>query len=90
VRREESDRAIAHLNERAREHEERLLKEGKEAIAREIAERNRRAGWPYRFGQCQAAWGGGRLSGDQPFTSGQPPSFIGRKASAAGMVARSL
>ena len=47
ARREESDRAVAHLNERAREHEERLLKEGKEAIAREIAERNRRAGWPY-------------------------------------------
>jgi hypothetical protein len=47
ARGEESDRAIAHLNERAREHEERLLKEGKEAIALEIAERNRRAGWPY-------------------------------------------
>jgi hypothetical protein len=45
ARGEESDRAIAHLNERAREHEERELKEGKEAIAREIAERNRRAGW---------------------------------------------
>jgi hypothetical protein len=45
ARGEESDRAIAYLNERAREHEERLLKEGKEAIAREIAERNRRAGW---------------------------------------------
>jgi hypothetical protein len=45
ARREESDRAIAYLNERAREHEERELKEGKEAIAREIAERNRRAGW---------------------------------------------
>jgi hypothetical protein len=41
----ESLRAIAHLNERAREREERELKEGKEAIAREIAERNRRAGW---------------------------------------------
>jgi hypothetical protein len=26
-------------------HQERELKEGKEAIAREIAERNRRAGW---------------------------------------------
>jgi hypothetical protein len=47
ARREESDRAIAYLNERAREHEERLLKEGKEAIAREIAERNRPAGWAY-------------------------------------------
>jgi hypothetical protein len=44
---EESDRAFAALKERAREREERELKEGKEAIAREVAERNRRAGWPY-------------------------------------------
>jgi hypothetical protein len=27
---------------------------------------------------------------DQLFTSGQPPSFIGRKAWSAGMVARTL
>jgi hypothetical protein len=47
AQREESARVIANLNERAREYEERLLKEGKEAIAREIAERNRRHGWPY-------------------------------------------
>jgi hypothetical protein len=45
AQREESLRVIANLNERAREREERELKEGKEAIAREIAERNRRAGW---------------------------------------------
>jgi hypothetical protein len=31
--------------ERDRQREERELKEGKEAIAREIAERNRKAGW---------------------------------------------
>ena len=45
--REERLRVIADLNERARKREERELKEGKEAIAREVAERNRRAGWPY-------------------------------------------
>jgi hypothetical protein len=33
--------------ERDRQREERELREGREAIAREIAERNRRAGWPY-------------------------------------------
>jgi hypothetical protein len=32
--------------DRDRQRQERELKEGKEAIAREIAERNRRAGWP--------------------------------------------
>jgi hypothetical protein len=47
ARREASDRAFAALKERDREYRERQLKEGKEAIAREIAERNRRAGWPY-------------------------------------------
>jgi hypothetical protein len=46
ARREESLRVIANLNERARERQERELKEGKEAIAREVAERNRRNGWP--------------------------------------------
>jgi hypothetical protein len=45
ARREESDRAFANLKERAREREEREIKEAKEAIALEIAERNRRAGW---------------------------------------------
>jgi hypothetical protein len=33
--------------ERDRRRQERELKEGKEAIAREVAERNRREGWPY-------------------------------------------
>jgi hypothetical protein len=33
--------------ERDRERQERALKEGREAMAREIAERNGRAGWPY-------------------------------------------
>jgi hypothetical protein len=47
ARREESLRVIAYYEERAREREEREIKEAKEAIAREIAERNRRAGWPY-------------------------------------------
>jgi hypothetical protein len=47
ARREESERVIAYYNERARERQERELKEGKEAMAREVAERNRRNGWPY-------------------------------------------
>jgi hypothetical protein len=46
ARHEESLRVIANLNERARERQERELKEGKEAMARELAERNRRNGWP--------------------------------------------
>jgi hypothetical protein len=46
ARHEASLRVIANLNERARERQERELKEGKEAIAREVAERNRRNGWP--------------------------------------------
>jgi hypothetical protein len=41
----ESLRGIAYYKERDRQRQERELKEGKEAIAREIAERNRRAGW---------------------------------------------
>jgi hypothetical protein len=45
--REESERLIAHYRQRDRERQERELKEGKEAIAREVAERNRRNGWPY-------------------------------------------
>ena len=40
--------------ERAREHEKRLLKEGKEAIAREIAARNRRAGCRADLGNARA------------------------------------
>jgi hypothetical protein len=45
--REENERHIAQLRERDRERQERELKEGKEAIAREVAERNRRNRWPY-------------------------------------------
>jgi hypothetical protein len=45
AQREESLRVIDHYKERDRERQERELKEGKEAIAREIAERNRKAGW---------------------------------------------
>jgi hypothetical protein len=45
--REKNERAIAQLRERDRQRRERQLKEGKEAIAREVAERNRRNGWPY-------------------------------------------
>jgi hypothetical protein len=45
--REANERHIAQLRERARERQERELREGKEAIAREVAERNRRNGWPY-------------------------------------------
>ena len=45
--REANERHIAQLRERARERQERQLKEGKEAIAREVVERNRRNGWPY-------------------------------------------
>jgi protein involved in temperature-dependent protein secretion len=47
AQREESERASAYLRERDRERRERELKEGNEAIAREVAERNRRNGWPY-------------------------------------------
>jgi hypothetical protein len=47
ARHEESLRAVAHYESQRREREERELKEGKEAIAREVAERNRRNGWPY-------------------------------------------
>jgi hypothetical protein len=44
--REESERLIAGYRERDRHRRERGLREGKEAIAREVAERNRRNGWP--------------------------------------------
>jgi hypothetical protein len=40
--REESERGIAQLKERDRQRE---ANEAREAIAREVAERNRRAGW---------------------------------------------
>jgi hypothetical protein len=43
--REESERVIAYY-ERDRERQERELKEGREAIAREVAESNRRHGRP--------------------------------------------
>jgi hypothetical protein len=46
ARHEESLRVIAHYKERDRQRQERELKEGKEAMARELAERNRRNGWP--------------------------------------------
>jgi hypothetical protein len=39
-------RVIAHYKQRDRQREERELKEGKEAMARELAERNRPNGWP--------------------------------------------
>jgi hypothetical protein len=41
---QDSERMIAHYRERDRERQERELKEGREAIAREVAERNRRKG----------------------------------------------
>jgi hypothetical protein len=42
----DSERVFAHYKERDRQREERELKQGREAIAREVAERNRREGWP--------------------------------------------
>jgi hypothetical protein len=39
-------RVIAHYEAQRREREEREFKEGREAMAREVAERNRRNGWP--------------------------------------------
>jgi hypothetical protein len=47
TRAEESQRVAALHEERQRERQERELKEGREAIEHEVAERNRRAGWPY-------------------------------------------
>jgi hypothetical protein len=47
ARHEESLRVIAHYEAQRREREEREFKEGREATAREVAERNRRNGWPY-------------------------------------------
>ena len=47
ARHEESLRVIAFYESQRREREEREFKEGREAMAREVAERNRRNGWPY-------------------------------------------
>jgi hypothetical protein len=44
---EDSEQMIAHYRERDRERREREFQEGQEAIARDVAERNRRNGWPY-------------------------------------------
>jgi hypothetical protein len=43
---EDSERAVAFYEAQRREREEREFKEGREAIAREVADRNRRNGWP--------------------------------------------
>jgi hypothetical protein len=45
MRRDQSERGIAQLKERDRERQARVAQEAREAIAREVAERNRRAGW---------------------------------------------
>jgi hypothetical protein len=45
-RHEESLRVIAYYESQWREREEREFKEGREAMARAVAERNRRNGWP--------------------------------------------
>jgi hypothetical protein len=45
-RREDSLRAVAFYESQRREREEREFREGREAMAREVAERNRRNGWP--------------------------------------------
>ena len=47
ARQRESERVIAGYRERDRERQERELREGREAFAREVSERNRRHGWPY-------------------------------------------
>jgi hypothetical protein len=46
AQREDSQRAVAFYESQRREREEREFKEGREAMAREVAERNRRNGWP--------------------------------------------
>jgi hypothetical protein len=43
--REEGERGIAQLKEHDRQREVREAKGAREAIAREVAERNRKAGW---------------------------------------------
>jgi hypothetical protein len=47
ARAEESQRVKALYEERQRERQERERREGIAEIEREVAERNRRAGWPY-------------------------------------------
>jgi hypothetical protein len=44
-RQKEAERVAAFYANQERQREQRELKEGKEAIAREVAERNRREGW---------------------------------------------
>jgi hypothetical protein len=44
---ENSERAVAFYESQRREREEREFKEGREPMAREVAERNRRNGRPY-------------------------------------------
>jgi hypothetical protein len=46
ARREDSLRAVAYYETQRREREEREFQQGREAMAREVAERNRRNGWP--------------------------------------------
>jgi hypothetical protein len=43
----QGERVVAHYGNRDRERQKREEREGREAIAREVAERNRRNGWPY-------------------------------------------
>jgi hypothetical protein len=44
-RQSDGERVVAYYRDRDRERQERELKEGREALAREVTERNRRAGW---------------------------------------------
>jgi hypothetical protein len=46
-RQRDGERVIAQYKERDRQRQERELKKGREAMAREAAESNRRHGWPY-------------------------------------------
>jgi hypothetical protein len=46
-RQREGERVAAFYANQEREKEERAAKEGREAIARKVAERHRREGWPY-------------------------------------------
>jgi hypothetical protein len=45
-RQKEAERVAAFYANQEREREEREFNEGREAMAREVAERNRRNGWP--------------------------------------------
>jgi hypothetical protein len=42
---EESERVLAYYKERERQRTEREAKEGREALERQVAERNQRHGW---------------------------------------------